>query len=321
MKTILVTGGAGFIGSHFVDLVISDTNHKVIVLDKLTYAGKLENMALFLYLERVHFIQGDICDYAVISSIFEKFEIDYIVNFAAESHVDNSILSADNFIQTNIIGTFNLLNVAKNFWKNYSDKKFIQISTDEVYGSLGFNDESFLESSILDPSSPYSSTKASADLICLSYYKTFGFPVVITRSSNNFGPRQHSEKFIPVVIEAIRDKKEIPVYGTGNNVRDWIYVVDNCKSILSLINYGVVGNVYNIGSNNELSNMEIIMRITLVMKETNPNVRFVSDRLGHDLRYSLNTDKLSKLGIKNLTDFNNALELTVNYFENQNRDI
>lgn len=317
MKTILVTGGAGFIGSHFVDLIISDTDYKVIVLDKLTYAGKLENMESFLDLDRVRFIEGDICEHKVVNSIFENYDIDYVVNFAAESHVDNSILEPDEFIQTNILGVHNLLKIAHRYWKkNESLKKkykFIQISTDEVYGSI--NVGSFIETSNLNPSSPYASSKASADLICLSYYKTFGFPVLITRSTNNYGPRQDKEKLIPKIISNLKQGLSVPIYGDGSNVRDWVYVIDNCKAILSVLNRGEIGEVYNIGSGQERNNFEVAQFLNAVIRPELNLLKFVPDRLGHDFRYSLNSNKLQEsLEVSCNTKFEEGLLSTIKFY-------
>lgn len=322
MKTILVTGGAGFIGSHFVDLVISETDYKVIVLDKLTYAGKLENMSSFLDLERVQFIKGDICDYELVSSIFKKIMIDYVVNFAAESHVDNSINESAVFIKSNINGTHVLLDCARKSWTNDTEinkgNKFIQISTDEVYGMLG-DDGSFSETDSLLPSSPYSASKASADLICLSYFKTYKFPVLITRSSNNYGPRQDREKLIPKTIMNTLNSVPVPIYGKGDNVRDWIYVQDNCRAIFSLLEVGNIGEVYNIGSRNELSNLELVEFIQKEMGLLDSNLIFVEDRLGHDFRYAINDEKINQV-LKDYRkmDFSNGIRRTIDYYRERN---
>lgn len=321
MKTILVTGGAGFIGSHFVDLVISKTDYKVIVLDNLTYAGKLENMTSFLDLDRTQFIKGDICDSKLISSIFEKNDIDYVVNFAAESHVDNSISESSAFIQTNIIGTHNLIDCAKKYWlingKWKEGAKFIQISTDEVYGMLGY-EGSFSESDCINPSSPYSASKASADILCLSYWKTFRFPVSITRSSNNYGPRQDTEKLIPKVISNALNNEDIPVYGKGDNVRDWIYVLDNCNAILLLLIDSVNGEIYNIGGDNEKTNIDTIKEILILLNKPTDLIKFVEDRLGHDFRYSVNSSKCKSLiGQFNLITMSDGLLKTIDYYKVQ----
>lgn len=322
MKTILVTGGAGFIGSHFVDLVICETDYKVVVLDKLTYAGKLDNMASFVDLDRVQFIKGDICDHNLVDSIFDKFKIDYVVNFAAESHVDNSINESAVFIKTNIIGTHVLLDCAKKSWINHGvinkSAKFIQISTDEVYGMLGV-DGNFFETDCLMPSSPYSASKASADLLCLSYYNTYKFPVLITRSSNNYGPRQDYEKLIPKTIMNSLHGIPVPIYGKGENVRDWIYVNDNCRAIFDLIEFGDNGEVYNIGGGNELSNLDLVEFIQKEIGLPERNLIFVKDRLGHDFRYAINDDKINSV-IKEYRkmDFINGIRLTIEFFKQKN---
>lgn len=310
MKTILVTGGAGFIGSHFVDLVLSETEYKVVVLDKLTYAGKSENMISFLDSDRVHFIKGDICDYDLVDSIFDDYKLDYVVNFAAESHVDNSISAPDVFISSNIVGTFNLLNLARQYWVDMSGKRFIQVSTDEVYGSTD-NELSFVETSLLQPNSPYSASKASGDLIARSFFVTYGVPVIITRSSNNFGPRQDKEKLIPKIIDKIVKGENISIYGTGENVRDWIFVKDNTKYLLEIVTKGLPGEIYNISSGNEISNLKVVQVISKLMDKP-AKIEFVADRLGHDFRYSVNHNKtVDCIGQFIETDFRKALKETI----------
>ena len=294
MRKFLITGGAGFIGSHFIEMLLNQEQDVIVYnLDKLTYAGKLENMPFFND-ERHVFIHGDICDQLLVSDLFKKHNFDVIVNFAAESHVDNSINDPSLFIHTNIIGTATLLNNAKNFWLNMFDKRFIQISTDEVYGSLGTNGV-FTEESQIKPNSPYSSSKAAADLLAMSYFKTYGLPVVITRCSNNYGPRQDSEKLIPKVIQNVLNNKKIPVYGDGLNIRDWIYVRDHCNAILSVIKYATPGNVFNIGGSNEKKNLEIIDFIESKLNIGRSLVQFIPDRLGHDFRYAIDDTKLISL--------------------------
>jgi dTDP-glucose 4,6-dehydratase len=315
MKTILVTGGAGFIGSHFVDLILKRSEYKIIVLDKLTYAGKIENMNGFINNNNVLFVQGDICDKQLVKSIFNENKIDIVVNFAAESHVDNSISSPDEFMSSNIIGTFNLLNVAKKYWSDSTLKRFIQISTDEVYGSAD-NEITFDETSLLQPNSPYSASKASGDLIARSFFVTYKLPVIITRSSNNFGPRQDDEKLIPKVIKKIKSNEPIPVYGNGRNVRDWIYVEDNCNFIFSIMEKGIPGECYNISSRNEMSNLQLIEKIAILMKKE-PIINFVEDRLGHDFRYSINNTKtISIIGNHVESDFDESLFKTINSYLN-----
>jgi dTDP-glucose 4,6-dehydratase len=313
MKTILVTGGAGFIGSHFVDLLLRETNYQILVLDKLTYAGKSENMSSFINNSRVFFVKGDICDKEILDSLFKTYQIEFIVNFAAESHVDNSISNPDVFITSNIIGTYNLLNFARIYWKNSLDKRFIQISTDEVYGSAPI-DLSFDEESMLRPNSPYSASKASGDMIARSFFVTYGLPVIITRSSNNYGPRQDSEKLIPKIINKMKNSEKIPIYGDGKNIRDWIYVEDNCQYIFHLLKIGLPGEIYNISTRNELSNLEVVNLLGSLM-QIDVNIDFIEDRLGHDFRYSINNDKLSQLiDILKLTNFKQGLEKTADYY-------
>lgn len=319
MKTILVTGSAGFIGSHFVDYVLEATDWSVIAVDKLTYAGKKENMASFILNPRVLFFQDDINDFYKINSIFEKYVIDFVVNFAAESHVDNSIKSPNVFLVSNIMGTHTLVDLAYKHWSKelnwISEKRFIQISTDEVYGSLG-EEGSFSENHNLQPSSPYSSSKASADLIVLSYYKTYSFPVIITRSSNNYGPRQDAEKLIPKTLNSILNNRNVEVYGTGKNVRDWIYVKDNVKLIFSVLLLGEIGEVYNIGGKTELTNIGIVNRLINLVPESTSKIVFINDRLGHDFRYSVDTRKIEKLvhNIK-LTDLDYGLNSTLDFYK------
>lgn len=322
MKTILVTGGAGFIGSHFVDLLIDSKDYKIIVLDKLTYAGKKENMDSFIHSKKVSFLKADLCEFNIVKSIFDSNKIDYIVNFAAESHVDNSIVSPSIFINSNINGTHNLISLAKSYWEIEDNWKhnyrFIQVSTDEVYGMLGL-EGTFTEENCLNPSSPYSASKAAADLICMSYYKTYGFPVIITRSSNNFGPRQDTEKLIPKSITNLLMSSPIKLYGNGENIRDWIYVKDNCLAILNIMSSGELGEIYNIGGKNELSNMTIARILLNKLSKSQDLIEFIDDRLGHDFRYSVDDTKTRKvIGNFNLTPFDNAINYTIDYYMRRN---
>jgi dTDP-glucose 4,6-dehydratase len=316
MKKYLITGGAGFIGSHFIEMLLNHEEDALVFnLDKLTYAGKYENMP-FLEDERHFLIHGDICDPLVVSNLFEKHNFDVVVNFAAESHVDNSINEPSIFMQTNILGVVNLLNSAKKYWKDYSEHLFVQISTDEVYGSLGENGL-FDEVSLIKPNSPYSSSKAAADLIALSYFSTYEIPIMITRSSNNYGPRQDNEKLIPKIITNAILGKDIPIYGNGMNVRDWIYVKDNCYAILLLISLGKVGEIYNIGGSNEKTNLEITNTILSKLNLNNDLIKFVPDRQGHDFRYAINDFKtLTTIGKYVRTGFEKGLLETINYFVN-----
>jgi dTDP-glucose 4,6-dehydratase len=316
MRNILVTGGAGFIGSHFIELLLEKYNDiKVFNIDKLTYAGSVHNMP-FINSDNHVFIKGDICDSELINSLFREVDFDIVVNFAAESHVDNSIKSPGIFVTSNVVGLQNILSAAKDYWREYKDKLFIQISTDEVYGSAK-EGESFFETSILAPNSPYSATKASADLIALSYFKTYKLPVIITRSSNNFGPRQNFEKLIPKTITSFLNRTIVPIYGNGLNIRDWIYVKDNCRLILSLFSSSVPGEIYNIGAGNEFTNLQMVTKIMEKLNISDDQYVFVNDRLGHDFRYSVNTDKILNLNDNFLfTSFEIALNETINYYRN-----
>lgn len=319
MKTILVTGGAGFIGSHFVDLLLEESQSKIVVFDKLTYAGKSSNMDSFVRNDRVTFIKGDIANAKDVENLFLKYKFLLIFNFAAESHVDNSINSPSVFIETNVNGTHNLLIQARKNWSKEpgweSKYRFIQISTDEVYGMLG-KEGSFNEKTCLNPSSPYSASKASADLLCMSYLKTYNFPIIITRSSNNFGPRQDTEKLIPKVIFNALNNIKIPIYGNGLNVRDWIFVKDNCRAIYLLSTLGAIGNIYNVGGMNELTNLQIVSNILKYIKFDDSNlISFVEDRAGHDFRYSVDDQKTKLIiGEYATTEFDLALKNTIEFY-------
>ncbi len=329
MKIYLVTGGAGFIGSNFIQYILK--RHKginIINYDKLTYAGNIENLKAIETDSRYSFVQGDICDKEKINEIFEKYEIDYIVNFAAESHVDRSITDPEIFIRTNVLGTVNLINIAKTHWSDErgfrAGKKFLQISTDEVYGSLGPNGY-FTENTPIDPHSPYSSSKAGADLVVKAYYDTYGMPVNITRCSNNYGPYQFPEKLIPLVINNCLNKKPLPVYGDGLNVRDWLYVDDHCKAIDMVISSGRPGEVYNIGGNNERTNIHIVKLIINYLHNNVDNkineelIKYVEDRKGHDRRYGIDALKIKEeLGWVPETSFEEGIIETIEwYLENK----
>jgi dTDP-glucose 4,6-dehydratase len=303
---ILVTGGAGFIGSNFVRYMVRNYDYDTVVLDKLTYAGRLENLEDVI--EDIEFIRGDICNSEDLARVGD---CDVVINFAAETHVDRSIKDAEAFVKTDILGTFNLLEFSRR-----RDLTFIQISTDEVYGSIEVG--SFKEEDALDPSSPYSSSKAGADLLVRAYYKTYGLPVMITRSSNNFGPYQYPEKIIPLfILNALQDKP-LPLYGDGKNVRDWIYVLDNCEAIDVVLHKGKKGEIYNIGGENEKTNLEITHMILDELKKPKSLIKFVQDRPGHDRRYSLDCTKIKKLGWKPKHEFKEALRSTINWYrENQ----
>jgi len=307
MTTFLVTGGAGFIGSNYIRYILGKRNDAhVINLDKLTYAGNPDNLRDVEKDARYQFVKGDICDASLVESLVEKADV--IVNFAAESHVDRSIGSPDDFIKTDIFGAFTLLEAAR---KHHIDR-FIQISTDEVYGSI--DQGSFVETDTLMPSSPYSASKTGADRIAFSYYVTYGVPVLITRCSNNYGPFHYPEKLIPLFITNAIENKELPVYGDGLNVRDWIYVEDHCDGIDFVHQNGSLGEVYNIGGGNEKTNLEITDYILKKLDKPESLKKFVRDRPGHDRRYSLDCNKLSAMGWKANHDFEQAIDKTIQWY-------
>ena len=319
MKKILVTGGFGFIGSHFVKYQLEKhPDDFVVILDLLTYAGKLSNLEGAKVNENLDMMQGDICDKNLVKRAFDKYNFDYVVNFAAETHVDNSIKKPSRFISTNIVGVATLLDIAKENWNGNLDKRFLQISTDEVYGSLKLNEERFTETSYLKPSSPYSASKTAADLLVLAYYRTFNIPVLITRSSNNYGTNQDYEKLIPHMAINAFNNQPLPIYGDGQNIRDWVYVKDHCEAINTVLRRGRVGEIYNVGGNKELTNLEIVNKILEVLGKPTSLIKFVGDRLGHDRRYAVNTSKIEKeLGWKSTTQFETALEETVKWYKNE----
>lgn len=329
-KTYLVTGGAGFIGSNFIYYMLNKYSEISIVnLDKLTYAGNLENLKSIESDPRYKFVQADICDKSAIEKVMTENDIDFVVNFAAESHVDRSISNPEIFVQTNVLGTVNLLNCAKNAWKNGDDTykdgaKYLQVSTDEVYGSLGAEGY-FMESTPICPHSPYSSSKASADLFVKAYFDTYKFPVNITRCSNNYGPYQFPEKLIPLIMNNTLQHKELPVYGDGMQVRDWLYVEDHCKAIDMVLNGGRLGEVYNIGGHNERPNIFIVKTIIEYIKENvdvtvgEDLIRHVADRKGHDRRYGIDPAKIkAELGWYPETTFEVGIKKTLKwYLENK----
>ena len=287
---LLVTGGAGFIGSNFVHYMLDmHPTYRVVNLDKLTYAGNLENLKDVEENPRHSFVQGDICDATLVRSIFEERHFDAVINFAAESHVDRSIVGAAEFVRTNVMGTNVLLEMAK----AYPLKTFVQISTDEVYGSLGLEGK-FREDTPLHPNSPYAASKASADLLALAYQHTFGLPILVTRCSNNYGPYQFPEKLIPLMIANAMNDKPLPVYGDGANVRDWIHVTDHCSAIDAVLHKGVPGEVYNVGGNSEEKNIDVVKTILATLGKPESLVTFVKDRLGHDRRYAIDAGKISR---------------------------
>jgi len=323
-KTILVTGGAGFIGSHVIrQFVQKYPDYKIINLDKLTYAGNLENLKDIEDAPNYEFVKGDIYDAEFLDQLFDKYSIDGIIHLAAESHVDRSITDPNEFIKTNIVGTVNLLNVAKKFWENdFEGKLFYHVSTDEVYGSLG-DEGYFTEDTSYDPRSPYSASKASSDHLVRAYYNTYNLPIVISNCSNNYGPNQFPEKLIPLFINNIRNNKELPVYGKGENIRDWLYVVDHAKAIDLIYHKGKIGDTYNIGGDNEWKNIDLIRKLCELMDHKlnrNPGesaklITFVKDRAGHDMRYAIDSSKIKEeLGWKQDVDFEEGLSRTIDWY-------
>jgi dTDP-glucose 4,6-dehydratase len=314
MKNLMITGGMGFIGSNFIRYILKNNDtYNIVNVDKLTYAGNPENLKKVSddYANQYKFYKADICDFELMSEIIEKENIDAIINFAAESHVDRSIDNPNIFCDSNVFGTQSLLNNAKKFQL----EKFLQISTDEVYGSLNFEDPPFTEKTNLSPNSPYSATKASADLLVRSYYKTFNLPINITRCSNNYGPYQFPEKLIPLMINNALNDKQLPIYGKGINVRDWIYVNDHCEAIFTVLKYGKAGEIYNIGGDSEMANINVVKEILNILNKPESLMKFVKDRPGHDLRYAINHDKITnELGWKPKTNFKEGLKRTVNWY-------
>lgn len=328
MKTCLVTGGAGFIGSNFIIYILNHREDiKIVNVDKLTYAGNLENLQSVENNPAYSFVQADICNKTAMEALFSQYDIDCVVNFAAESHVDRSISDPEVFVKTNVLGTVNLLNVAKNAWQTGDDEyragcKFLQVSTDEVYGSLG-PAGFFTEDTPLDPHSPYSSSKAAADLFVKAYFDTYKFPVNITRCSNNYGPYQFPEKLIPLMINNVLQHKQLPVYGDGMQIRDWLYVDDHCKAIDLVLENGVLGEVYNIGGHNERPNIAIVKTIIAYIAEnvdpavSESLIRHVEDRKGHDRRYGIDPTKIKNdLGWYPETPFEAGIVKTIEWYLN-----
>lgn len=308
---LLVTGGAGFIGSNFVMMMLTKhPSYKIINADKLTYAGNLENLRSVEGNSRHLFVKADICDRAAIEAIVKENAIEAIVNIAAESHVDRSIKGSAEFVETNVGGTNVLLELAK----EYGIKKFLQVSTDEVYGSLGPSGK-FTEETPLHPNSPYAASKASADLLALAYQHTHGLPVVITRCSNNYGPYQFPEKLIPLMIANALQNKQLPVYGDGKNVRDWLEVSDHCSALDLVLHKGKPGEVYNIGGNNEMANIDVVRMVLAALKKPESLISFVKDRLGHDRRYAIDSSKIQReLGWRPSVTFEQGLKNTVQWY-------
>jgi len=324
---VLITGGAGFIGSHVVRLFVTNyPQYHIYNLDILSYAGNLDNLTDLKNNENYTFIKGDICDNEFIKNIFKKYKISRVIHLAAESHVDRSIVDPFSFAQTNVMGTLNLLQVAKEYWQNnYVNKLFYHISTDEVYGSLG-QDGLFSENSKYDPHSPYAASKASSDHFVRSYRDTYGFPVVISNCSNNFGPNQFTEKLIPLVVNNIIHNKPIPVYGNGENIRDWIFVDDHVRAIDLIFHKGETGETYNIGGSNEMRNIDLINELitttdSLLGRPEGTSIKllkYVTDRPGHDFRYAIDSSKLNnQLGWKSSDNFIENIEKTVSWYIKQ----
>lgn len=327
MKNVLVTGGAGFIGSNFVRFLLEhEPEVRVINLDALTYAGSLENLQHLPDEERHEFIHGDICDRALVEDVLRRFEVDTVVHFAAESHVDRSILGPGLFVQTNVVGTFTLLDSARLFWKERPDllpgARFHHVSTDEVFGTLGPNDPPFNEQTPYAPNSPYSASKAASDHLARAYFHTYGLPVTISNCTNNYGPYQFPEKLIPLMVLNALEGKRLPVYGDGMQVRDWLYVEDHCEAIYRVLMQGRVGETYAIGGNNQPPNIEIVHTICAVMNELHPQgapherlIEYVTDRPGHDRRYAMAIDKIrSELGWQPRQTLASGLRKTVAWY-------
>lgn len=311
---ILITGGAGFIGSNYVKELISNNStwSQIVILDSLTYAGTLANLDFALKNERINFIKGNIRDENLLSGLMS--DVHTVVHFAAESHVDRSILDPNNFVSTNVLGTANLLK----FTLKFDIRKFIHISTDEVYGSI--EKGSWTEKSLLQPNSPYSSSKASSDLLAISYWKTYGLPVLVSRCSNNFGSNQNIEKLIPLAITNLLDDQPVPIYEDGLNIRDWLHVSDHCRAINSLIEKGKPGEIYNVGGGTEKTNLEIVQMIIVALNKNKDSIEFVNNRKGHDFRYSVNFNKIQKYcGYNPVKSFENAIVETVNWCQNNEK--
>ena len=329
-KYTLVTGGAGFIGSNYINIFLEDKERHIVNLDLLTYAGDLDNLEVEGK-ENYTFVKGDIRDKELVKNLFEKYHFSQVINFAAESHVDNSILNPAAFVETNINGTFNLLQAAYSLWMNgpfelqqeYKEAKFLHVSTDEVYGTLGA-EGLFTEETPYAPNSPYSASKAASDFLVRSYFHTYGMPVLTTNCSNNYGPHQHDEKLIPTIIRTALKKEPIPIYGNGKNVRDWLYVEDHCKGINLVLKKGKFGETYNIGGRNERENIYIAQKISEILDRLRPRedgksykdlITFVKDRPGHDQRYAIDATKIeSQLGWKAHENFESGIEKTVQWY-------
>lgn len=323
MKTMLITGGAGFIGSNFVRYWVNDhPDDRIINLDALTYAGNLENLAGIEDSEKYRFVHGDICDASLIEKIFQEERIDHVVHFAAESHVDRSITGPEAFIKTNVHGTFTLLEAARKSWDNDRECRFLHVSTDEVYGTLGETDPAFTEMTPYAPNSPYSASKAASDHLVRAYFHTYGLPVLTTNCSNNYGPYQFPEKLIPLVFINALEDKPLPIYGDGKQIRDWLHVDDHCRGIDAVLHKGRISETYNIGGCNEWANIDIVKLICQRVDELSPGDRpkselitYVKDRPGHDRRYAIDASKIiNELGWKPQYTFETGIEQTLNWY-------
>lgn len=325
MKNVLVTGGAGFIGSNFIRYLLThDRNVTVINLDALTYAGNLKNLEHLPDEKRHQFIQGDICDDRLVNMLFNQYQIDTVIHFAAESHVDRSIQDPQAFVKTNVNGTVTLLDAAKKYWFYHNNRsyRFHHISTDEVYGSLNAEDPAFTEHSPYLPNSPYAASKAASDHFVRAYHHTYSLPITMSHCSNNYGPYQHIEKLIPTIIKNCAEQKSIPIYGDGSNQRDWLHVEDHCSAILKIITDAPNGESYNIGGNNEWNNLTLAKLICSIFDEIYPKntshlelITFVKDRLGHDWRYAINNGKMmTQLGWHPTHDFLNGIQKTIEFY-------
>ena len=334
MKTILITGGAGFIGSNYINYLLNSQNEiKVINLDKLTYAGDLNNIEKPEH-QNYKFVEGDICNLELIKELFDQYQFEEVVHFAAESHVDNSISNPSVFIETNVNGTFNVLQTAYKLWmkepfllnEKFSNTRFLHVSTDEVYGTLG-ETGLFTEETPYAPNSPYSASKAASDMLVRSYFHTYGMPVITTNCSNNYGPHQHDEKLIPTIIRKAIQEENIPIYGEGTNIRDWLYVLDHCKGIKLALTEGKLGETYNIGGKNERQNLYIAQAICEILDDIYPRknsdsyknlIAFVKDRPGHDFRYAIDASKIeSQLNWKAKENFESGIKKTIQWYLNK----
>lgn len=318
MSKYLITGGAGFIGGNFLQIMVNKYPYdRFVCLDKLTYAGNLKNLDSIMNKENFRFVLGDICDENLVFNLFEEEGFDYVINFAAETHVDRSYKNPEIFFKTNVFGTQVLLEACK----KYGIKRFHQVSTDEVFGDLRNTDQEFFsETSPLNPSSPYSASKASADLLVLAYHKSFKLPVTISRSSNNYGPGQYPEKLIPFLIGKALRNELLPLYGDGENIRDWIFVEDHCKAIDLIVRNGVDGEVYNVCSNHEKTNLDVANSILNILNKPKSLISFVRDRPSHDFRYTMNSEKIKKLGWTDECGFESGIRITIRwYIENLDR--